>query len=571
MDWNSTDLDGSRVQLAITKLPAKVAVSDPRYGGLLWLQIGGPGSSGVSFALNHAKTVQMIVDSSLDPLDQNYDRINPPKYYDILGMDPRGVNNTRPSFTCFPDAMSRDLWGLRSEAEGIMWSSDSAFINLWARNKALSAGCTARAKESGDDSAKLAFYMNTSPLIADMVHVIEEHGRWREEEALRTFTSPEPALSELWTEELLATRDRTNWKRGEEKLLYWGLSYGTVVGATFAAMQPHRIERAIIDGVVDAPDYYRGEWSTNLDDTDLLLDKFSEYCYQAGPDKCSCYAPEGSDSIKIRFYQTVEFLKGDPIVVPASGVLAPDIITFSDMKYLILQAVYSPFQFWPTLAQILSDLSHHNGTSFAALKQESFPITTPNPECLNSPPYTPGCTIPPNTTPPETTVAILCSDGNSTLNMSFPTYAEYAWRLHNQSWLIGDSWAHIRMSCIAWGITPAWRFSGPIAAQTAKPMLLLGNTIDPVTPLRNAYALAERFTGSRVLATEGEGHCMLSAPSLCAALLVRRYFQSGELPGVGVGCGVNEQAFLGVGDWGGVGEEELLESLRWSARHFMHV
>lgn len=284
MDWNSTNPDGARVQLAITKLPAKVPVSDPRYGGLLWLQIGGPGSSGVSFAIRHAKTVQMIIDSPLDSADQKYDSGNPPKYYDILGMDPRGVNNTRPSFSCFPDTMSRDIWRLKSDAEGVLWSSDSALTNLWARNQALGKGCTQRAHESEDDGAKLAFHMNTSPLVADIVHVIEEHGRWRESEALRSFTSPEPVWSNKWREELLATQDRTEWKQGEEKLLYWGLSYGTVVGATFAAMQPHRIERAIIDGVADAPDYYRGEWSMNLDDTDRLLDKFSEYCDLAGPE-----------------------------------------------------------------------------------------------------------------------------------------------------------------------------------------------------------------------------------------------------------------------------------------------
>lgn len=109
MNWNNTNEAEARVHLAITKLPAKVPVTDTRYGGLLWLQIGGPGSSGVSFALNHAKTVQMIVDSPLDPPRQEYDRANPPKYYDVLGMDPRGVNNTTPHFSCFPTVASRDL------------------------------------------------------------------------------------------------------------------------------------------------------------------------------------------------------------------------------------------------------------------------------------------------------------------------------------------------------------------------------------------------------------------------------------------------------------------------------
>jgi hypothetical protein len=29
-------------------------------------------------------------------------------------------------------------------------------------------------------------------------------------------------------------------------------------------MFPDKVERVVVDGVVDAPDYYTAEWSTNL-------------------------------------------------------------------------------------------------------------------------------------------------------------------------------------------------------------------------------------------------------------------------------------------------------------------
>ncbi|PPR02712.1 hypothetical protein CVT24_002114 [Panaeolus cyanescens] len=43
---------------------------------------------------------------------------------------------------------------------------------------------------------------------------------------------------------------------GREKLQYRGLSYGTILGSTLAAMFPDKVERLIIDRVYDAYDYY---------------------------------------------------------------------------------------------------------------------------------------------------------------------------------------------------------------------------------------------------------------------------------------------------------------------------
>lgn len=48
---------------------------------------------------------------------------------------------------------------------------------------------------------------------------------------------------------------------GEDgKLRLWGLSYGTVLGMTAASMFPERIDRLVLDGVVNIHNYY-GKYS----------------------------------------------------------------------------------------------------------------------------------------------------------------------------------------------------------------------------------------------------------------------------------------------------------------------
>ena len=89
-----------------------------------------------------------------------------------------------------------------------------------------------------------------------------------------------------------------------------------------------------------------------------------------------------------------------------------------------------------------------------------------------------------------------------------------------------------------------------------------------LTVFHSAYALAGRFPGSKVSSIDGEGHTILTAPSLCMAGHIRDYFQTGALPANGTICEASEKAFLGITEPGTIDEQELLKQWRWSARHF---
>lgn len=224
LNWNaSADIrdGGPEAAIAIIKLPAKVPVTNPRHGGLVVTNPGGPGESGVLQLLLDGKHIQTVLDAP----DEDGG-----KYFDILAFDPRGVNNTTPSVRCFPDAFNMQTWLMRGLDYGLLWDSESVTAFEWARADAFGASCSA---DHGD--GEVLPYINTAQVVEDMVEIIEQEGKRTAAEA--------KVLSEA--EEIL---ERTAYLPGQEQLQYWGFSYGTTIGSTFAAMHPDRVRRVVLDG-----------------------------------------------------------------------------------------------------------------------------------------------------------------------------------------------------------------------------------------------------------------------------------------------------------------------------------
>jgi hypothetical protein len=411
--------------------------------------------------LRTGKSLQTVVDSEFEPMvddDSSSVSSGKGKYYDIVGFDPRGVNNTSPAFSCFPNSLTRHAWHLQSDAEGILGSSERSFDTLWARSKALAAGCSQmQATDDGENSEWIGRHMNTAPVVADMVELIERHGEWRERETERLLAGATNTKSDV-----NAIKLQNRWVKGQEKLLYWGFSYGTILGTTFAAMQPHRIHRAVIDGVCDVPDYYRGDWLTNLQDSDSIFDKFCEYCHQAGPKSCPFATGNSPTNIKSAYEHLLAAIKSSPVAVPASETRGPDIITYTDVKSVVMKAFYKPFEKFEQMAELLADLAHGNGSLFADYKLEGKTLGL---ECRTDGPSPNFCTIPYDGLG-EAQSGILCTDGESIDGMSQETYRKYWSALQEQSGHIGDQWAQIRLPCIGWKARPEWRFDGESIAST---------------------------------------------------------------------------------------------------------
>lgn len=118
------------------------------------------------------------------------------------------------------------------------------------------------------------------------------------------------------------------------RVLYWGVSYGTVLGNTLASMFPGRMGRVLLDGVDNAQDYYSGKWETNLLDTEKIVDYFYDTCFD-GAGNCPLWR-EGDTSggdIKERIDELISKADANPLsFVQGDGSSNIGVITSNDIR-----------------------------------------------------------------------------------------------------------------------------------------------------------------------------------------------------------------------------------------------
>jgi pimeloyl-ACP methyl ester carboxylesterase len=262
------------------------------------------------------------------------------RYFDIISFDPRGVNNTRPNFQCFPSFIERLTFEKEMMAYGAPGSSNTAFTNLWTLMRTLADSCSKKAIEAG-----IGEHMSTTSVARDIVEIFERHGEWREQEARRLLRSADRSERNL--------PEHVKYRPGEEMVQYWGFSYGTVLEATLADMYPDRVERVILDGVVDSFDYHKGGWISNLQDTDMWIAKFAEYCWMGGPKNCALYDKDGPAFIAQRFSEITQNLKHNPIGVPGTDKYGADLATYTDLKVFFWKIAYRPLMMFHALAETI--------------------------------------------------------------------------------------------------------------------------------------------------------------------------------------------------------------------------
>ena len=235
MDW--LDLSNNHtIALAVIKLPAQVEASksNPNYGGPVITNPGGPGGSGIQYVVNNGDFIQRTVDSL-------------EKSYDIVSFDPRGVFKTTPEVDCFQgDTVARNVWEYRKSIVGHMNASIEAPVQQLIMAKAYGQLCNnVFSKEGSDNDGNILRFASSASVARDMLELVSKI------DSLATQTNASDSQEAL-----------SSQVQEPARLQYWGLSYGTYLGNTFASMFPDRVGRLILDGVTDAYDYVSGVSST---------------------------------------------------------------------------------------------------------------------------------------------------------------------------------------------------------------------------------------------------------------------------------------------------------------------
>lgn len=123
----------------------------------------------------------------------------------------------------------------------------------------------------------------------------------------------------------------------------------------------------ILDGVLNADQYYDNDWRDNVDQMDEAMEQFSSLCHSAGPERCAFWGPTPAD-ITARMDRIIQQLQDRP--VPVSGVQSqelPALVTYSDLKALFINTMYAPLAMFPVMADILHQLELEDVSALVGL------------------------------------------------------------------------------------------------------------------------------------------------------------------------------------------------------------
>ncbi|RDX41793.1 alpha/beta-hydrolase [Lentinus brumalis] len=445
-------------------LVVKANATSSEKKGTIFLNPGGPGVSGL----------QSLVDDTSALMNRTGGA------YDFVSWDPRGVGPyTYPgNVYCLSDDEFQTFWNGTIEVTGINWlgnfTNQTDLSNLFAQAPTIDA----KYREFGEKclqgpNATTLQYIGTAATVRDLVGLAD---------AIEGPDSP---------------------------IFYWGLSYGTVVGAWFANMFPERVGRVILDGVLDATRVATSQsyklWRDQVSSVEDVYSGFANACAMAGPAGCKLAQFEEASGADVIDYisQAFEAAHAHPV--------SNDLLL---LRATVFGGMYQP-QMWEQLANtvipnaIASVLGNTSDTSSSTKKRATFSqnsYTEPAVVCADSVDADPSLTI--------NDIFDEVVNVTRTVSPSFGAFWPIPWH-----------------RCSYWPVRAPERYQGPFNGTYANKVLVIGNSYDGATPFFEAQHMAEVMGDQAGLVRQdGYGHTSIYQPSECVTNIVIAYLENGTLP-----------------------------------------
>ncbi|WP_328504401.1 alpha/beta hydrolase [Streptomyces sp. NBC_00457] len=334
-----------------------------------------------------------------------------------------------------------------------------------------------------------------------------------------------PVLPHIGTVNASRDLDVIRQALGDKKLNYLGFSYGTRLGAVYAAQFPDKVGRLVLDGVDTLTEPLTEQAIVGAEGQQTALDAFVAWCAE---DDVAC--PLGTDSRTAREHvvSLVESLDEDPVPTDFG-----DSFTGQDLVASLSQALYSR-DMWPTLERAIASLVE-DGDARGLLALTGGGMARNDDGGLADEEDVPFDNL------PAALMAINCADDPDRPTADWITRnldrlrAEY----EEASPVFGEYRLTEVLMC--YGRPKGTDYIRKKVRDVDTPkMLLVGTRGDPATPYRWTTETAKRLGSSAVvLDNRGEGHTGY-ASSKCVHKKVDNFLLYGSLPAGGSSCGSDD-------------------------------
>ncbi|KAF1812214.1 hypothetical protein P152DRAFT_436309 [Eremomyces bilateralis CBS 781.70] len=268
-------------------------------------------------------------------------------------------------------------------------------------------------------------------------------------------------------------------------------------------------------GVQNPHEYYHtfGD-PAGFTDSDATWEQFLSACI-ANLDNCpfSKYASDTADLEKI-LDDLFDDIKYNPIPIGTEFI-----VDYTMVKSFTWGKLYYPKQYTLLVAALEAVLTRNVTTLALALSAQH---GSAEPAVANA--------------SPEAQQGIKCGDKFLRSDDVGPLEASLRDEIYKASARFGDAATLDMTGCARWDFEAKERYDGDFQVKTSYPALIIGNTWDPVTPIKSAFNISSGFEGSVVLRHNGHGHMSIAQISSCTSKYIADYFINGTLPALDTSC-----------------------------------